>query len=241
MNERPIVITVSDKTPTEPYYCYFDFFESLGRFGHEPKVLGYGEPYRGMMSRLKLPLAFMRQIDNRHVIICDCWDLLFLDSPEAIIERFKMFGAPIVVSAERTLFPAKVYGEYPVGSTDSRYLNAGFIVAERLALIDLFERLNIDNQPDDFQQDDGSWVHYSEQELLHYAFTDKPNPIVLDYRSEICQSMFRTLPGEVCLTVDGVVNTLTNSRPMVIHWNGPAKTEAHLLPSEGVKWWRDRK
>lgn len=234
------VITVSDKRPEQPYYCYDEYFESLRRFGHEATVLGFGEPYRGMMSRLKLPLAHMRTITDKHVLITDCWDMLFLRSPEEIVERFTGFGAPVVFSAERTLFPVKDYGEYPVAPNDCRYLNAGFIVAEREALIALFDHLKIDEQCDDFQKESGEWQHFSEQELLHHAFVEQFVPMVLDYGSELCQSMFKTLTGEICFTVDGVVNTLTGSHPMVLHWNGPAKTEAPVSPAEGVEWWRDK-
>lgn len=232
------VIAVSDKRPEAPYYIYDAFFESLDRLGTTPVILGYGEPYKGMMSRLRLPLEYMCTISDEHVILTDCWDVLFLRSPEDIIQRFKEFGKPIVISAERTLFPEKDYGQYPESPNDVRYLNAGFIVAEREALISLFDHLRIDAQPDDFQREDGSWQHFSEQELLHHAYVEQFIPIALDHDSEICQNMFRTLGGEICFTADGVVNTVTNSHPMVLHWNGPAKTEAWVLPQDGVKWWK---
>lgn len=233
------VITVSDKRPEQDYYCYDEYFESLRRFGHEATLLGFGQPFRGMMSRLKLPLAHMRTIRDRHVIITDCWDLLFLRSPEDMVELFLDFGKPIVFSAERTLFPALDYGKYPTGRSDSRYLNAGFIIAEREALIELFEHMDVDDKPDDRQREDGSWHHESEQAYLHQAFVEQFIPMTLDYRSELCQSMFKTHPGEIDLSRERIWNKFTDYQPMAIHWNGPAKTEAHVLPAQGVRWWRE--
>lgn len=233
------VLTVSDKSPTEPYYCYDEFFESLGRFDHRATVLGFGEPFRGMISRLKLPLRHMRTIHDKHIIITDCWDLLFLRSPEEMVEHFQCQKYPIMFSAERTLFPAKNYGDYPTGTSDSRYLNAGFIIAEREALIELFEHLRVDEQPDDSLREDGSWEHHSEQELLHRAFVEQFISMTLDYQSEICQSMYKTEPREIDVSDDRIRNLFSGAHPMAIHWNGPAKTEAHVLPAEGVKWWRE--
>lgn len=237
--KRIPVIAVSDKVPVAPYYCYQEFHESLARFGHEATILGMDQPYRGMMDRLKRPLAHMKSIFAEVVIICDCWDMIFLESPAAMAERFRGFGKAIVFSSERTLFPAKDYGAYPAGTTDSRYLNAGFIIGEREALIALFEHLDVANQPEDSVDDDGKWTHYSEQELLHHAFVEQFVPMTLDYESALCQSMFKTKPGEIELG-EQCRNTLTGSHPMALHWNGPAKTEAPILPAEGVRWWRGR-
>jgi len=235
------VIAVSDKAPSESYYCYQEFHESLRRFGHEATILGFGEPYRGMMSRLKLPLQYLRTIRDEHVILTDCWDVLFLSSPVDIVEVFKTFSAPIVISAERTLFPAKDYGEYPAADSDVRYLNAGFIVAKRETLIALLEHLDVANQPDDFQRPDESWQHFSEQELMHHAYVEQFVHIALDTHSMLCQNMFKTQPGEVIIEEMGIWNTITNSYPQSIHWNGPAKTEAELLPATVIEWWKNLK
>lgn len=235
------VIAVSDRKPTESYYIYDAFHESLRRFGHEPVILGFGEPYRGMMSRLKLPLQYMRTIRDEHVILTDCWDMLFLASPVEIVDNMAAFNAPIVISAERTLFPEKEYGPYPAAENDVQYLNAGFIVAQREALIELLEHLDVDNQPDDIKHSDDSWTHFSEQELLHRAYVKQFIPIELDCYSILCQNMFRTQPGEVVINGAGIYNTVSNAYPKVIHWNGPAKTEAELLPSAVIEWWKGLK
>lgn len=232
------VIAVSDRIPTEAYYCYQGFHDSLAKFGHEATILGAGKPYTGMMSRLKLPLAYMRTISDEHVILCDCWDLLFLASPLDIVEQFEAKNTPIVISAERTLFPALDYGEYPVGDTDCRYLNAGFIVARREALIEMLELIGTESMPDDHQREDGSWQHYSEQELLHKIFCKYPWSMRLDYGSQLCQNMYKTHPGEVMMTHSGIVNTIYDTKPMAIHWNGPAKTEATLRPADVMAWMR---
>lgn len=233
------VVTVSEKIPPESYYCYGPFHESLARFNHKATVLGWGRPFIGLMSRLKLGLPHLKTISDEHVIITDCWDVLFLESPAAIVERFRQFGKPIVWSSERALFPVKDYGPYPTGPTDSCYLNCGFGVGEREAFIALFEHMKVFDVPDDHQDASGRWHHFQDQEYLNHAFVEQFVPQTLDYESVLCQNMWGTKPGEIDLG-ERAGNTTTGSYPMVLHWNGPAKTHAPVTIFEGVKWWRSR-
>lgn len=233
------VISVADKHPPQDYYCFSEYKESLQRFDHEATILGFDQPFTGMMSRLKLPLQHMRNLTAEHVIITDCWDMLFLESPLAVVDRFRQFNKPIVFSSERTLFPNLDYGEYPTGTTDSCYLNAGFMVGLREALVALFEHLDVDNQPEDRKRVDDSWENFSEQQLLHHAFVEQFIPMTLDYESVLCQNIWGTKPSEIELG-NRALNTATGSYPMVLHWNGPAKTDSPVNIFEGVKWWRGR-
>lgn len=236
MNRIP-VITVCDRIPHEDYFCHREFKESLRRFGNEAIILGKGEPWHGLMDKPKRYLSYMRSILSEHVILTDAWDVIFLESPVSIIDRFLQFNKPIVFSAERTMFPGKDYGNYPTGPTDVCYLNSGFIVGVREALISLFEHMDVSNAPQDVRHEDGKWTNVVDQERFHFAFVEQFVPMTLDYASDLCQSMFKTKPGEIELGAR-CRNTITGAYPMALHWNGPAKTEAPILPAEGLKWWR---
>lgn len=233
------VITISEKKPVEPYYCFREFSESLSRFGHTPTILGWNQPYIGLMSRLKKGLPHLKTINDEHVIITDCWDVLFLESPVAIVDRFRQFGKPIVWSSERTLFPPADYGQYPEGIGDSRFLNCGFGVGEREAFIAIFEHMKVMDVPDDFIQPNGQWKHFLDQEYLNHAFVEQFVPMTLDYESVLCQNFWQTKPGEIELG-ERARNTTTGSYPMVLHWNGPAKTHSPITCRQGVAWWRGR-
>jgi hypothetical protein len=231
------VIAISECAPTQRYYCWEAFNESLRRLGHEATILGWGQPYIGLMSRLKKGLPYLKTITDEHVIITDAWDVLFLESPLAIVEKFRALGKPIVWSSERLLFPPGDYGEYPKGTTDSRYLNCGWGVGEREAFIALFEHMKVMDVPDDFQKPDGSWKHFLDQEYLHHAFVEQFVPQTLDYESALCQNMWMTKPGEIDLG-ERARNTVTGQFPSVLHWNGPAKTNAPVTIFQGVAWWK---
>lgn len=231
------VLTVSNRRPSEPYMLYDECRESLGKFGHALVEL---TRFDGMMSRLKEPLKWLHANPCEHLILIDSWDMIWLESPNEVIRRFKEFGKSIVISAERNLFPAtdERRDKYPAGPTDVRYLNAGFIVAQRDAFVALLEHLDVLNLPDDYQDEDGKWVHQSEQGLMHDAFIEQFVPMTLDYASTLCQNLFQSLPGEVTLIDGRAQNTLFNTDPCVLHANGPSKTDGVLTGRHLKQWWK---
>lgn len=55
------VVTVSNRMPTEPYYHFGAFLKSLEKFGVQPVVLGWNQPWNGLMTKPRL----LRQLPNR--------------------------------------------------------------------------------------------------------------------------------------------------------------------------------
>ena len=222
------ILTVSNKVPTQPYYCWNAFHESLRRFGFEAIVLGMGEHYGGLMTRPRRARNWLRENCNdgdEPIIICDSWDIVFAQSPEEIEKEFYLLRdelgrvPQLIWNAEKTFFPPSDL-VFPDPGTPYRYLNSGFAVGFASAHLALLEALNLDEIPDDHVDASGKQVNPFEQPLVQKAFCDQVIPMALDTYCRIAQCLHAVTPEELDLTGPRIRNTITNTYPMVFHMNG---------------------
>lgn len=217
------ILTVSNKVPTEPYYCWNAFHESLKRFGFEAIVLGMGEHYGGLMTRPRKAREWLRKNQSDEVmIICDSWDVVFAESPTLIETAFNEIRGRgrLVWNAEKTFFPEDYTLDFPNPGTPYRYLNSGFAIGPADAHLDLLESLNLDSIPDDHINEKGEQINPFEQPLVQNAFCNGKIPMTLDTHCEIVQCLHAVTPQELDLTSERIRNTITNTHPMVFHMNG---------------------
>lgn len=86
----------------------FDLFESCRKFGIVPIVIGFeGRLLDGHVENKILVQKALPDIAKRYPITMyvDAYDCVMVDTPEAILEEFKSFNAPIVWGAEKYCFP----------------------------------------------------------------------------------------------------------------------------------------
>jgi hypothetical protein len=62
---------------------------SLERFGVQPLVLGAGKCDWQNIDKLRLNAAALREVDTPYVLGADSCDVLFLDSPAVVLDRFR--------------------------------------------------------------------------------------------------------------------------------------------------------
>ena len=216
------ILTVSNRVPTQPYYCWRAFHESLKRFGFEAIVLGMGEHYGGLMTRPRRARNWLRGNQSMEImIICDSWDIVFARSPEEIEKEFEAMrnGNELIWNAEKTFFPESGL-IFPDPGTPYRYLNSGFAIGPAIAHLDLLESLNLDEIPDDHIDASGKQVNPFEQPLVQAAFCKQVIPMGLDTECRIVQCLHAVTPEELDLTGDFIRNTITDTHPMVFHMNG---------------------
>ena len=227
------VVTVSNKVPTAPYYCWEAFHESLRRFGFNPIVLGMGEHYGGLMTRPRKAREWLRaNLSDEIVIICDSWDIVFARDPRQIENEFlniryrhsKENPIKLVWNAEKTFFPEDHTLDFPECGTPYRYLNSGFAVGPANAHLELLEALNLDSIPDDHINEKGEQINPFEQPLVQAAFCKQVIPMLLDTDVRICQCLHAVTPEELDFTGERIQNTITKSFPMVFHMNGQKET-----------------
>lgn len=229
------IVTVANRAPTAPYFCYDAMLASCRRFGHEPIVLGWGEPWGGLGNK---PRQLMRAIEQRritdpHILFIDAYDTILARPPCDIMAAYGAYGSRIVWSAERNLFPEIPCDrdrDFPAKDGGFRYLNSGVCVADTDAMYQYLHHIMADKIPDDYRKDDGSMCHVNDQEIALLAFTEEPlrHLMALDTNCTIALNMHSVAPNELDVTGDRIRLLVTGTEPCVFHANGNSKDSGML-------------
>jgi hypothetical protein len=229
-----MVVTVCNRIPQESYYCLNEWSKSLG--GVQPLILGSvpGE-YAGLASKPKLVYKAIKsgQIDSKHIIFCDCWDLVFAAPLDEFYETYLAFNSPFVISAERNCFPADLRDEYDkLPYTSSfKYLNSGMIVAETEAMLSVLEAMDLSNVPDDhYDEEKGCMVHPNDQFLYQQMFLKQPVEMTLDYDQILSGTLHDVVLDDLDFRKERIRNKETGTYSCSFHANGGAKSSGVLPP-----------
>jgi len=224
------VIAISNKTPTAWYYLYQEYFRSLGDY--KPKVF-QPEFWGGLGTKPKVLYQLIKggTINTKYIIFTDCWDLIFTSTPDDIIETYKVFNSPIVISAEANCFPDDFKNEFDEANPNKkyRYLNSGFICGETEAILTCLEAMDLPNLPDDyFDPIQNKNIHPNDQYEWMKIFVKQVVPIELD----TMQILSQTLHGEDIDNFDfsreRIMNKTTKVFPCTFHFNGGSKDNMQL-------------
>lgn len=222
------VVTVCNRHPTESYYIFDKFKESLRRFGMDITILGWQQEWRGLMTKPRRLRQWLRdkQYSSERLIVVDAWDIVFAEHPHGMTDKYDMEFGPskVVFNAERNCFPrGDLADRFPDRGTPWRFLNSGFMMGTPQNILKILEHMKLDSIPDDHRRADGSWYHPNDQEHYTLAFLDQPVPMVLDTNCHLCQSCSGCEPYEFDFTVRPFRNHVTGSTPRVWHFNGGSK------------------
>lgn len=222
------IITVSSKIPTAPYYSYHQFIASLKKYGYSPTILGtIPDQYIGLGSKPRLLLKHLKERENKtpYIIATDAWDVVFMASPDEVMERFKEFNSPFVCNSEQNCFPHTYKEQFDALSPPTKYayLNSGFIVAETDALIAVLESMNFHVIPEDYKDEKGTWWCSNDQEWYMKEFFKQPVKMVMDYQQYLCQTLHNAKEEEFDFIGERIKNVLTGTYPLIAHMNGSGK------------------
>lgn len=223
------LVTIANKKPSEPYYTFDEFFKSLQ--GKEIIVLGtqLGE-YGGLGSKPRLLYNAIKNnyIPEKHIIFCDCFDLVFSTHPDNLFEKYKEFNAPFVISTERNSFPdtyKKQYDEIAPEGKIYKYINSGMIVSETDAMLAVLEVMDAKNIPNDYWNEKKQCrINPNDQEYYQKYFLEQPVKMVLDYDQELSGTLHETKPEELDFSEEKIRRIDTNTYPLSWHMNGSGKT-----------------
>lgn len=219
------VVTVTNRIPTEPYYRYFSWWNSVKRFGVEPVVLGRQDFWHGLMTKPRLLRKWLREgkCSTDCMIFTDSWDVVFLDHPAEIEAKWKEIGSPWICGAEKNLFPPAEAKFWPECASPYRFLNSGVIISTPKTMLEVLEAMDLDSIPDDHQKPDGSNHHGNDQEELQKFFLSQKLPMLLDTEAKFVWNLC-DVPKESYEVRDGkVFNKDTQTFPSIAHANGGAK------------------
>jgi len=135
--DKFILITVA----TEENDQLDRFKKSCEYFGVPYKILGLGQQWNGgdaengvlqgfgggqKVNLLKEELKTWETLENHVVMFTDSYDVILLQNPAEILNKFRAFTRPLVFSAEKTCWPNPMLEDsYPEAMTEYRFLNSG--------------------------------------------------------------------------------------------------------------------
>ncbi|BCS82883.1 putative procollagen-lysine2-oxoglutarate dioxygenase [Cotonvirus japonicus] len=201
--------------------------DGLLRFEHFCKthdlnyqIVGEGKEWRGGNlsveagggQKINELIACLENLsDNKLLVICDTFDVIPLAGYQEIVDKFNMICGEnnILVASEKICWPdAKLASSYPQVNTKYKYLNSGTFIGYRNVIYDILKDSNISDTDDD-------------QLLLTNKFLSGER-IILDYKCELFQAMYKC-DEDLIVHKNRVFNKYTNTYPVFIHGNGPAK------------------
>jgi len=228
------IVTVANAKPAASYFCFDAMLASCRRFGHEPLILGWGQPWGGLGNKPRLLLRAIEsgQITDDHILFLDAFDTVLARPPCDIMAAYAEYDAPIVWGAERNLFPDigcdrdAVFPDAPGGF---RYLNSGVCVAKTDAMLAALRHIDAENIRDDYKNENGSMTHVNDQEIWLRAFAEWPKSMALDTECRIALNMHSVTPDDLDLSGERINVLATGAEPCVVHFNGSAKSDGMLV------------
>jgi hypothetical protein len=232
------IVTVANAKPAASYFCFDAMLASCRRFGHEPLILGWGQPWGGLGNKPRLLLKAIEsgQITDDHILFLDAFDTVLARPPCDIMAAYAEYDAPIVWGAERNLFPdigCDRDAVFPASPGGFRYLNSGVCVAETDAMLAALKCIKADEIPDDHKSADGAHdVNPNDQEIWLNAFADMSMWHIprmrLDTECRIALNMHSVSPDEMDVSGERIRIKCSGAEPCIFHANGNAKDSGML-------------
>lgn len=227
------VVTVCSHNRPEPYYRPDSFIESLHRFGEVPTILGSDVPFDGLMTKAFLYRNWLRAGRNRsdRLILCDAFDILFLEHPHSIGDRCELiFRDAVVFNGEKSLWPCgDLEGDFP-DTGPYRYLNSGFICGPADKILAMFESMDLESIGVDRPNPNGQGrIEPNDQGEIQKIFGKQPVKMVVDGSARLAMTFSATEPGDFEFNGRRIRNLLTGTTPGVAHFNGSGFNNYHHL------------
>ncbi len=228
MNKNYQIVIVSNGQPDAPYFCLEQFFKSLA--GEQIIVLGNDFPNFHLSDRPRILYNAFQQgvITAPKVLFCDSWDLVFVDKPKILFDKWEAMECDLAVSAEKNCFPGDYVEQFdkaaPEG-TSYKYINCGTILGHSEAFYETLKSMDAPNQPSDYRMGNGQMFHFNEQKYWHEEWIKQPVNIKIDYAQNIAQCLQDVRADELEFMNDGRIRNIEqNAFPSIQHFNGGSKT-----------------
>jgi len=211
--------------------------ESAIRHNITLNILGWDIPWKGPSQKLIASYKALQPLpDDCVILFVDGYDVLFADTEENILSKFLSMKKPLIFGAERDCDHQDKFNEgistnvssnassnelIPSGNLNSgTWIGYNKYVKDFLAKI--LNQIGMNKKRDD-------------QEAISDFFSNSKTNITLDYDSNLFQSFsgsrvpLKCEPIKHMKAVNGYwENTLTNSRPSILHLNGDSKKKYYF-------------
>lgn len=189
--------------------------KSCERYSIAIDVLGMGMPFRGLSEKLVQVQNYIQDLPPGDLVLfVDAYDVLFLNTADAIRDKFLAMGVTFLISAERYCFPlGYLEPQFPRGPTSFRYTNSGSYMGYVCSVQQIFDDLSPISPASD------------DQGLLMAHFFQFPGRQTFDVYCDIFMPCAGVIEPEVRVDpLTGVVTCAeTGSNPCLLHGNGGSR------------------
>lgn len=185
---------------------------------------GDGKKWNGFVDKLDNFNKFLEKQDNNQIVaFVDAYDVIIFDSSKNIVEKFKSFNKPIVISGEQTCYPDKdAESYYPNKHKRFRYVNSGTYIGYAGYLKKMLNKLKSNNYK---CLDITKKTHENcdDQRCLTTYFIENQDICAIDYDQKIFSVLFGTNENDYdFISYNNVFNKITNNKTSIIHANASA-------------------
>lgn len=206
------------------------------------KIVGEGKVWRGgdMFAgagggqKINEIIEVLKPMDNKLIIMCDTFDLFPIAGKEEIIEKFKKLTKPsqILFTSEVFCWPdSSLANRHPPTLIPDanglsvvnkyRFLNSGGIMGYRDDIYNLIMDASTDSIV--LRDNDDDQLFFTRKYLKMLEEPSNKGSIVLDTQCEVFQAV-NGCSDDLVIHRNRIYNKYTNSYPIFIHGNGPAKS-----------------
>jgi len=152
-----------------------------------------------------------------HVLFADAWDSLCMAGEVEILAKYNaLAGSGVVISGEKNCYPESGLKQfYPHRRSPWNFCNSGGFIGRKQDVLKALEWCCNVGLIDD-------------QLCWSILYLSRSAPLQVDEGCQIFQTMNRQMSGEFRIDGDRVQNTVTGTRPCVVHWPGPWHSEPHM-------------
>lgn len=201
---------------TDGVLRFEDFCKS---YGLNYQIVGEGKEWRGGDlaisagggQKINELLGAIENLENQLIIVCDTFDLIPVAGEKEILDKYHSIctNNQVLFSSETVCWPDKnLASVYPSVNTKYKYLNSGSFMGYRDDIYRMICDGNILDNDDD-------QLYFS----LKYIQGEK---IILDHSCHIFQAI-NAVADDLSIHRNRIYNKYTNSYPIFLHGNGPAK------------------
>lgn len=155
------MIVLSIATDRNKYVIEFE--KSLRRLGYRYELLGVGEKWEGFTTKMKLGMKKLLSLPPEEIVImCDSYDIIFVQSPDTIMERYSTLAeGKVVIGLENItagfcnfspICDSSVIKTCKIHNTaypNFKYINSGFMMGPAKYIYDVYKFMMENKMKDD--------------------------------------------------------------------------------------------
>jgi len=122
---------------------------SMIKYGYKHKLVGRGTKWVNFMTKIRGIYDYLQNVNDEYIVVIDAFDAFANKSSEGLLKTFLTFQADIVISAETSCGSEMCIPVPRWQKHRRRYINAGFYMGRREAIINLYKWLLASGEHDD--------------------------------------------------------------------------------------------